>query len=64
MITTQFSPSTEDSGRASTSPTAAIAVLVLTAVLSLTALVGPNLVASELGMSERTLYRRLKALEG
>lgn len=51
MITTQFSPSTEDSGRASTSPTAAIAVLVLTAVLSLTALVGPNLVASELGMA-------------
>lgn len=51
MITTQFSPSTEDPGRTLTSPTAAIAVLALTAVLSLTALLGPNLVASELGMA-------------
>jgi hypothetical protein len=37
--------------RAVTSPAAAVGVLILTAVLSLVALLGPSLVTSELGMS-------------
>lgn len=50
MTTTAARQSTARPARELTSPTAAIVVLVLTGVLSLSALLGPNLVENELGM--------------
>ncbi len=51
MTTTAARPSTPRPTRTLADSTATIAVLVLTGVLSLTALLGPNLVANELGMA-------------
>lgn len=51
-MTTIHAPApVERPARTLNSPAATIVVLVLTAVLSLTALLGPNLVASDLGMA-------------
>ncbi len=50
MTATATRPSTRRPSRTLPSPTAAIATLVLTGVLSIAALLGPNLVANELGM--------------
>ncbi|MFZ0529026.1 MAG: DUF6803 family protein [Propionicimonas sp.] len=50
MTATTARPSTARPIRTLASPAATVAVLALTGVLSLAALLGPNLVASELGM--------------
>lgn len=63
MTTTTRPPIT--TAAAPTSPRAAVAVLILTAVLSLAALLGPNLVANELGMTmsmSMTHYMELLAV--